>query len=215
VYHWYGVFLYAVGRAIESVDVLTRARELDPYNASIGTDGGVALYAARRFHDARLEAERTRLMDSTRSDNYLVIAWSLLALGFPDSAVLALERSRHLGTGFDVRSFLSVAYRRLGDIGGADSLRAALERDHLRGRALAYDVAIAAAGAGDVARALGMIGRTLEERSLLVTELSLPCDVLFDPLRHDPRFEPMLAAAGMQACRPIPPPAGRSAPRSP
>ena len=215
VHHWYGVFLYATGRAPESVNILTRARELDPFSTSIGTDGAVALYAARRFREARQETERTHQLDSTRSDNALVTAWSQLALGFPDSAIASLERSRRQGTGFDVRSYLSVAYRRLGDVKRAEAVEAELARDYARGRALAYDVAVAAAGAGEIAKALEALEQTLAQRSLLVTELSLPCDVLFDPLRSDPRFEQSLARAGMQPCRPTPPPADTSAPRSP
>jgi serine/threonine-protein kinase len=215
VHHWYGVLLYAIGRPEESVNELIRARELDPFGSTIGTDAGIAFYAARRFDDARREAERSYQLDSTKSDNWLVVAWTQLALGFPDSAIASLERSQRFRTAFDIRPYLSVAYRRLGETKKADSVAALLRRDYARGRAFAFDVAIAAAGAGDRSTAIRAIEQTLEDKSLLVTEVSLPCEPLLDPIRDDPRFERMLATVGMQACRPTPPPAGTSAPRSP
>ena len=215
VHHWYGVLLYAIGRADESVNELTLARELDPFGSTIATDGAIAFYAARRFQEARQEAERSYQLDSTKSDNFLVVAWTQLALGFPDSAIGSLEQARKQGTGFDVRSYLSVAYRRRGDTSRAAELLGDLNRDESRGGVRAFEVAIAAAGAEDRTAAIRAIERVFEERSLFVTEVSLPCEPLFDSIREDPRFQSLLASAGMQPCRSTPPPGGRSAPRSP
>ena len=66
------------------------------------------------------------------------------------------------------------------------------------GQTGAYGLAVAAAGAGDLATALAAVERMVEGRDLMATEVSLPCDPLFDPLRSNPQFEQMLASAGMR-----------------
>ena len=38
---------------------------------------------------------------------------------------------------------------------------------------------------------------------MLVTELSVPCGPLFDPLTANPRFARLLAGAGMRICPPV------------
>jgi hypothetical protein len=53
---------------------------------------------------------------------------------------------------------------------------------------------------GDPAGALAALERTVEQRHMLVTEVSLPCDPLFDPLKSDPRFGELLRSAGMRIC---------------
>jgi TolB-like protein len=199
--HWYGVMLYAVGRVEESVNQLTRARELDPFGSTIATDGAVALYGAGRLAESRAELARSYQLDSTKSDTQFMTGLVELAAGRLDSALYWLRAARRLGTGFDVRSYESVAYRRMGRVKEADSLVAAVQESYRRGGPTTpYDLAIAATAAGNRALALEAIQQTITARSLLVTELTLPCDPLLDPLKSDPRLETMLRAAGMTMC---------------
>jgi serine/threonine-protein kinase len=203
-HHWYGVYLYALGRPEESARELQRAREIDPFGSTIATDGAIALYAARRFGEARAEIQRAYSLDSTKSDTHLILGLIQLAMGHADSALQSFENARRHGIGMDVRPYLSVSYRALARHREADAIYAELRRDYNDGRALAYDVAIAAIGAGDLLSALGAVERIIEERHMFVTELSLPCDPLFDSLKSEPRFGQLLSRAGMQVCPPAP-----------
>jgi hypothetical protein len=101
-----------------------------------------------------------------------------------------------------MRAFLSATYRRLGRTRQADSLYGAVLDQYRSDRSLAYAAAIAATGAGDLDRAMTAVAQTIDRRSLFVTEISLPCDPLFDPLKQDPRFAKMLASVGMKVCLP-------------
>ena len=200
VHHWYGVFLYAVGRAGESVEQLARARELDPFGSTIATDGAIALYSAGRFDEALAEARRGWVLDTTKSDTYLVMGFIQLARGRADSAATLLEAARRLGTGIEVRGYLSAAYRMLGRVRDADAMYTKLRADERAGRATPYFVALAAAAAGDRDAAFAALGRAVDRHDQIVTELSLPCEAVFRPLGQEARFQLALTRAGMQRC---------------
>jgi len=199
-HHWYGVFLYALGKGGKSVEQLARARQLDPFGSTIATDGAIALYSAARFDEALAEVRRGWVLDTTKSDTYLVMGFIQLARGRADSAASLLEDARRLGTGIDVRGYLSAAYRALGRAHEADEMYAELRADERAGRVAPYFVALAAAAAGDRDAALAPIDRTVARRDQVVTEVSLPCETVFRTLAPLPRFQAALAKAGMQKC---------------
>jgi eukaryotic-like serine/threonine-protein kinase len=200
IHHWFGVYLYAMGDAARSVAELARARDLDPFNATIGTDGATALYAARRFVEGRAEIRRAMTLDSTKSDTWLVQGLIQLASGEPDSAALSLEMARSLGIGFDMRPYLATADRERGQSARARAAYDQVRRDRDANRALDWDVAVAALAVNDREAALAAIQRVISKRDIVATELSLPCDPLFDSLKSDPRFARMLEGAGMRLC---------------
>jgi serine/threonine-protein kinase len=202
-HHWYGVHLYAVGDVTRSADELRRARELDPFATTIAIDGANALYGARRYDDARTEIRRGFTLDSMRADFWWMQGLIQLAQGRADSAVSSFETARRIGIVFDMRSYLSVALRTAGRVREADTRYAEVRRDYIAGRVSAYDYAVAAVGANDSAAALAAVQRIVERREFLVTEVSFPCDPLFDPLRSNPRFGRLLASAGMR-CEGLP-----------
>jgi hypothetical protein len=68
-------------------------------------------------------------------------------------------------------------------------------------------MAIAAAAMGEPRTAVDAVRDAIERREPLLTEFSLPCEPLLDPLKSDPAFERMLADVGMRMC-----PAARRAP---
>ncbi|HEU4829316.1 MAG TPA: protein kinase [Gemmatimonadales bacterium] len=204
VLHWYGVYLYATGRARESVERLAHATRIDPFGTAPSSDYTASLWAAGRHADAIVEARRNLALDPAKSDTWLVLGLAHLALANPDSALHALAEAHRFGTAVDVRSYQSVALRQLGDSAGADSVYRAIRRDQAAGRAMAFDVALAAAAAGDRTVALDAIEQTLEERHMFVTEFSLPCEPLFTALRTDSRFIAALERAGMQSCATLP-----------
>ena len=201
VLHWYGVHLYATGRPDASVEQLEHATRLDPFGTAASSDYTASLWAAGRFDDAAAEARRNLKLDPAKSDTWLVLGLAHLALGNADSALNALAAAHRFGTAVDVRSYESAALRQRGDSAKADSIYAAIRRDRALGRSMAFDVALAAAAAGDRPVALEAIEQVVEERHMFVTEFSLPCEPLFARLRTDPRFIAALERGGMQSCR--------------
>ena len=202
VRHWYGVHLYAMGDAQRSVSEMQRARALDPFATTIAVDGAMALFAARRFRDARAEVGRAVAMDETRSDSWFMKGLVHLAERAGDSAIVSFEKARQLGTTFDMRPYLAASHRASGRTATADSIYANLLAAYREGRAAPYDVALAAADVGDRATVFAALQRVIDRRDLLVTEVSLPCEPRFDSVRTDPRFAALLASAGMLTCAP-------------
>jgi eukaryotic-like serine/threonine-protein kinase len=197
VHHWYGVLLYATGRIAESIVQMEEARRLDPFGSTIASDGAVALYSAGPFADAQAEVRRGLALDSAKSDTPLIQGWVYLGEGKGDSAIAALNRARELGTGFDIRPYLSVAHRLGGNLPEAQRLYRELQQDgrHPLG------TAIAGAAAGDTAIALAALRGVFQDREVLATELSVPCDPLLRSLHGQPAFLVLLREAGMVECR--------------
>jgi hypothetical protein len=108
-----------------------------------------------------------------------------------------------LGNTPDARPELVRVYRALGRMHDADTTYASLVRTYRSPRGMARDMAVGAVAAGDLPTALAAIKRTIERRDPIVTEYSLSCDPLLDPLKSLPEFGRMLTAVGMQICPPI------------
>jgi serine/threonine-protein kinase len=202
-HQWYGTLLYSLGRVDEAVEHLLRARDLDPVNAALGTDVTYGLYAAHKFNDALAEGRRTVSLDSTLAISHWLTGLVLLALDRPDSALVAFTTSMRLGNTPDARPELVRVYRALGRMHDADTTYASLVRTYRSPRGMARDMAVGAVAAGDLPTALAAIKRTIERRDPIVTEYSLSCDPLLDPLKSLPEFGRMLTAVGMQICPPI------------
>jgi len=212
-HHWYGVYLFAVGRVAEAVTELTRARELEPFSTVNATDLAEGLYLARRFENARTEIQHAVELDTTESDTRYVLGMVYLGLGHPDSALSAFDLARRFGTGLDDRGYRVVAWHALRREREAAQAYAALRQAYREGRALPFDLAIGAIGAGDQAAALAALERVVAQRHMFVTEFSLPCDPVFDPLKSEPRFGELLGSAGMRICPAGPPFSGGSGTR--
>jgi len=199
-HQWYGTFLYSLGRVDEAVEHLLRARDLDPVNAALGTDVTYGLYADHKFNDALVEARRTVSLDSTLAISHWLTGLVLLALDRPDTALVAFTRSVSLGNTPDARPELVRVYRALGRAHDADTTYASLVRTYRSPQGVGRDMAVGAVAVGDLPTALAAIKGTIERRDPIVTEYSLSCDPLLDPLKSLPEFGRVLTAVGMRVC---------------
>ena len=201
-HQWYGGSLYALGRVDEAVEELVRARDLDPVSAALGTDVTYGLYVAHHLGQALAEARRTVALDSTLAISHWLEGLVLLALDRPDSALRALETGRRWGNTPDPRPPLIATLRALGRSHDADTMYASLARSYRAGQVGGRDMAVAAASVGDLPAALAAVKHTIEQRDPIVTEYSLSCDPLLDPLKSLPEFTRMLTVVGMRVCPP-------------
>ena len=91
-------------------------------------------------------------------------------------------------------------YRALGRMHDADTMYASLVTTYRSAQGVGRDMAVGAVAVGDLTAALEAIRQTIERRDPIVTEYSLPCDPLLDPLKAMPEFGRMLKQVGMRVC---------------
>ncbi len=199
-HQWLGGVLYSTGRIGEGIVEMREARRLDPYSAVIAGDFVYALSVAR---DTSMLSESARMveLDTTLAISHAVAGMVFLRTGHPDSALRSFAKARRLGDAPYSLGFEVAALWASGRTREARSAYAALLRRLPREDDATWDAAYAAAAMGDVERAFLLLGRLVERHEAIVSEFSLPCDDGFASLRSDPRFDRLLASAGMRACR--------------
>jgi hypothetical protein len=130
------------------------------------------------------------------------LAFVLAFAGHPDSALAEFKTAfQSDSTQFNGRANLVFGYALVGRWDDAARERALVMRDSSGGspgyRRLLADVAF-----GDYAAAMTELERGVARREQLLGVYSIPCDPVFDPLKSNPRFEPLMRRIGARTCPP-------------
>ncbi|HSR41681.1 MAG TPA: protein kinase [Longimicrobiales bacterium] len=194
-HHFFGWFLAHIGRSDEALERLTRAGELDPLAPTIAADHSGALYYARRFDEARAQADRAL---DLRPEH----PWALVL-----SSRLATQRGRYAEATRYALRFEAVWDERvhlevLAATGREEEMRALVEQlvDRAGGRervdpSLAVTLGSAFATLGDVDEAIGWLEHAVD-RGYAAGGMSLLAWPPFDPLRDDGRYQVLLERMG-------------------
>lgn len=189
----YAHLLAASGRHDEALDLVHRARELDPASALVSADLGWYYYFARRFSPAEKHSRETLKIEADD-----VFALSCLVL-------TALER----GDEADALDFArrQIAAEVASGRAEAPAPEIASLDDYRRARLEIFDGwrrgghyvtpaldALSHLALGDRDRAFELLDQACREHSL---PLTLAVDRRFDPLRGDPRFAELVDCAGL------------------
>lgn len=193
--HWYGDYLAAQGRVDESVAYYERAARLDPLSATVGFSLGWLYMAQRRFDAAVIQLEKASELDPSLIDARLHLARTRLFQGQKAAAIVDLEnivglsgrRAMHL-------AFLGHAYAVSGR--RADALRI-IEELNVRRRNMyvpPLSFAIIYIGLGQSDDAFHWLGLAREAADPWLTENTF--DLIFDPVRGDPRWRKLRREMG-------------------
>ena len=197
-HHFYGWFLAHIGRFDEALEHLMRAQELDPLAPTIAADHSGALFYARRFDEARVQADLA--LDLQPDHPWALRLRSLLAIegGRYAEAMRYTDRWTAVQSEYDDRAHLDV----LAATGREEEVRALVEEhvERLGGREridapLAVALGSAFATLGNVDEAFGWLEHAVD-RGTAAGSTSLLGWPPFDPLRDDPRFEALLERMG-------------------
>jgi len=214
VHQGFGATLLEIGRTEESIAELRLSTRLDPLAKSAGTMLAEAYIDARRFREAKDEANRVLAIDSTFSLGFFSLGLAQAFGGQPDSAVRTLERGVRLYPALlTLQQRLLFAYAAAGRWTDVERMRAELRRagqDHSGGALTAFADFLL----GDHEALTRLVSTRAGQRTwskILRSTFNLPgCNPLVDPLWSDAGYRAAMRGLGMAPCpqaRPWPLPA--------
>ena len=195
-YHWYALYLTAVGRTKEAVAAIERAQELDPVSLRISADVGQA-YNAARMPDRAIEQEgRVLELDPT----FRVAFW-IRGMAYEQKGMLreAIEQFREaLKRAPTSRNYLAALAHALalqGDKMEARRIVVDLEQRRKPDDGGAFFIALVYVGLGETETALNWLQAACDERSGSVRYLKV--EPRLDPVRYHPRFRALMQRVGL------------------
>lgn len=193
---WYGDFLSGQGLVRESIPHYERAVQLDALSAIRHVSLGWMLMAGRRFDDSARELQLATELDPNLVDGHTHLARLRLFQGHYEAAIKGLEAAvaqsqrRAVEVGFLGHAY-AVAGRR------ADALRIIdeLETRRASGNATSMAIAFVHIGLGNIDQAFRAIEQARRAGDMWLTENNP--DLIFDPLREDPRWDRLRKRMGI------------------
>jgi TolB-like protein/Flp pilus assembly protein TadD len=196
-HHWYSQWFLDMGRLEESLQMISRAAELDPVSQAILKDKGLTLYYNRQYDEAIEMARKTLELDP----NYAA-AHRLLSLAYQgkerfDESITEHEKWGRL-TGNKVETAITLAqlYAVSGKADEARKLIADVKRNKLEAEQIHRGLALVHAALGEIDIAFECLEESYEHHEESI--LSLKVDPKMDPLRSDPRFLVLLKKIGVE-----------------
>jgi TolB-like protein/lipoprotein NlpI len=196
-HHWYSQWFLNMGSLEESLQMISRAAELDPVSQAILKDKGLALYYNRQYDEAIELARKTLELDP----NYAA-AHRLLSLVYQgkkefDEAIAENQKWGKL-TRNKVETAITLAqlYAVSGQIEEAKRLIDDVERNKLMTEQIHRGLALVYAALGEIDIAFKYLEESYERHEESI--LSLKVDPKMDPLRSDPRFMALLKKIGVE-----------------
>jgi serine/threonine-protein kinase len=194
---WYANMLMSRSRMAEAIAQAYAARELDPFSLVINTNVGWVLYYARRYDAALAQLRQTIALDSTYVQAHMRLVGPLVATGALLEAhaeshrIVALSKASPSAVGG-----LALTEIRVGQRDSARMLLAELIARSKREYVPPLSIAEIFASLGDVDAAMGWMEKAFAEGSNGMAYLAV--EPVNAPLRGDPRFQRLLARAGLE-----------------
>jgi len=194
---WYANLLMSRLRMKEAVEQVTVARDLDPFSLIVNTNVAWVLDGAGRHEDAIAQLTQTVALDST----YRQARWRLAAALTSDGRFTeALDEGNRLVTLSDSSSSALAQLAIINARAGRRAEARALLNDLLvRSRRQYVPPALIAMvfnALGDADNTLTWLEKAFAERSNAIAYLAV--DYQNAPLQRDPRFQALLARAGLK-----------------
>ncbi|MEP6989940.1 MAG: protein kinase [bacterium] len=210
----YAFALAQIGRVQEGLVQARRARAKDPLRV-IGLLGKL-LGMVHQYDDAIAETRSTLALDPGHVFAYRELGFLYAFTGQRDSALAQFETAyridpRNFGSGAN----LVFGYAQAGRWKDAERMRASIEGQG-GGGSPNYAHALADLSFGQYDAAMTALEAAVDHGDPLLASLSLPCELMFDPLKANARFDVLMRRIGAHACPasgrwPIHAPPGRAA----
>ncbi len=194
-HHWFAYWFAATGDLGRALDEINTARRLDPLSLIIWTDHAQILYFARRYDDAIHELRQVIEFDPTFAHAHLRLGEVLDAAGRYDEALRELVIAKGLDPQNQESRVTTIrALALAGRKADARKLLAPVARRDPAQNACEYGLASLAVGERRRAFELLELGYTRREANIAL----LRVEPRWDAVRGDPRFEELVARAGLR-----------------
>jgi TolB-like protein len=191
---WFSLMLAGLGRVADSRVQMKKAKEAEPFSASINGSSSYMDFFFRRHETGIATAKEVLAMDPNFGPAYMFLGFNCLAIDRPEEAVTywrkALEREERMVLS---RLMLACALARANDRPGAMEMLATV--DNAQAYVPSYFRAALDLALGEREAALASLEMALEERSNFLVMMGM--DALFDELHSEPRFLNILERVGV------------------
>jgi TolB-like protein/DNA-binding winged helix-turn-helix (wHTH) protein/Tfp pilus assembly protein PilF len=199
-HHWYAWYLINVGRPEESVEEMRRALELDPASIAINVDLGLVLEDAYRADEAIERLNMALQMDKRQPGIFSGLALAYELKGNLPQSASELEEAIRLSEGKTYSQASNLArlgrvYALMGQRDRALEILSRLNSMSRENKVPPYWVALVYTGLGDKERALTALESSCQIHDM--GGLNGEGSIYFASLRNEPRFQKILACAGL------------------
>ena len=196
-HHWFSQWFLNMGRVEESIQMISRAAELDPVSQAILKDKGLALYYNGQYDEAIELATKTLELDPNYAAAHRLLSLAYQAKGMFDEALVEHQIWAGL-TGNKVEAAVTLAqlYAVSGQAEEARRLIEDVTRDKLVAQHINRGLALVYAALGEIDLAFKHLEESYARREEAL--LSLNVDPKVDVLRSDPRFTELLKKMGLE-----------------
>ncbi len=194
--HWFSQWLLNMGRIEESLQMISRAAELDPVSQAILKDKGLVLYYNRQYDEAIEMAQKTLELDPNYAAAHRLLSLAFQGKGMFEEALVENEKWGAL-TGNEVETAVTLAqlYAVSGQVEEARRIVDDLTRDKLVTQQINRGLALVYASLGEPDNAFKYLEESYERREESL--LTLKVDPKLDAVRSDPRFAALLDKIGI------------------
>jgi tetratricopeptide (TPR) repeat protein len=196
--HWLGLLYCGRGETRRALELIERARVLDPLSPIINVAAGIPLHCARRYDEAIARYRPVLETETAFAPAHYYIGLSL------EQRRDFKEAIRHMERLIEIAGPASIYMGALGHCYSVAGRRADAERlleqltAHSQERYITpFAFCVTYTGLGRFDEALVTLEASLEERNAWMWFLSV--DPRFDPLREDPRFVSLVERYGLPA----------------
>jgi TolB-like protein/DNA-binding winged helix-turn-helix (wHTH) protein/Tfp pilus assembly protein PilF len=190
-HHWYGIFLYEMGRMEAALAENERARQLDPTSRGINSAMTVKLVAAGRYEEALEQAKASVEMDDNSAPAHFALGLAYTKKGMAEEATSELKRAVALSQGYSgYAGVLAYSYAVFGRTAEACRVAQHMKQVAARTYVSPSDLAVACAACGRNEEAFRWLETAYREHDSSL--VGMRTDFILEKLRPDPRFQDLL-----------------------
>ncbi|HEY6120988.1 MAG TPA: FlgO family outer membrane protein, partial [Pyrinomonadaceae bacterium] len=195
-YHWYSIYLKAMGRNDEAAAMIKRAQELDPLSSIIGVNVS-RMYGLQNNHDASIANSLKQIeLDPNFAPAYEYLALAYLKRGRNAEAIAAAEKAVDLSNRSGISlGDLGYVYAVAGKRAEAIEKIKELEEKYARKEANGQYLAAVYVGLSDKDKAFEWLEKDFQARNGKLAEIRW--QLQFESIRDDQRFKDLLHRMGL------------------